>query len=163
MHPELLSAALVWLVLKDNRAPITCTKTSSRLFRITVLHAAVLLQHRVELVRACVNQHIFRPCFVHAASTTFNVQIDVVLGFHNGGDETLNVTNVIGSINSPAAFNIFVQNFSAAVRVCLNKAGARGPGSSSTRLLRHGSLVGCSRCSRWRRRICRRTPSLASV
>ncbi len=48
----------------------------------------------------------------------WHVQIDVVLGFHNGGDETLNVTNVMGSINSPASFNIFVQNFSAAVRIC---------------------------------------------
>ena len=36
-----------------------------------------------------------------------NAQIDVVLGFHNGGDETLNVTNVMGSINSPASFNIY--------------------------------------------------------
>ena len=51
------------------------------------------------------------------------MQIDVVLGFHNGGDETLNVTNVLGSINSPASFNIFVQNFTAAVRMCKCQVG----------------------------------------
>jgi hypothetical protein len=45
----------------------------------------------------------------------------VVLGFHNGGDETLNVTNVMGSINSPASFNIYVQNFSAAVRASVHR------------------------------------------
>lgn len=46
-----------------------------------------------------------------------HVQIDVVLSFHNGGDEALNVSGVMGSINSPAAFNIYVNNLTAMVRL----------------------------------------------
>lgn len=42
-------------------------------------------------------------------------KIDVVLSFHNGGDETLNVSGIMGSINSPAAFNIYVNNLTAQV------------------------------------------------
>ena len=60
-------------------------------------------------------------CLLVSKCAVFRPQIDVVLGFHNGGDETLNVTNVMGSINSPASFNIYVQNFSAAVRAFLDQ------------------------------------------
>lgn len=42
-------------------------------------------------------------------------QIDVVVGFRNGGDEALNVSHVRGSINSVAAFNIYVNNLTAQV------------------------------------------------
>lgn len=44
------------------------------------------------------------------------VQVDVVLSFHNGGDEALTVAGITGSINSPAAFNIYVNNLTSMVR-----------------------------------------------
>lgn len=39
--------------------------------------------------------------------------IDVVLGLHNDGSETYNISLVAGSLNSPADFSLHVQNFSA--------------------------------------------------
>ena len=50
------------------------------------------------------------------AHNCHRVQIDVVLSFHNGGDEALNVSGIMGSINSPAAFNIYVHNLTSLVR-----------------------------------------------
>lgn len=44
------------------------------------------------------------------------LQVDVVLSFHNGGDESLTVGAISGSINSPAAFNIYVNNLTSMVR-----------------------------------------------
>lgn len=40
-------------------------------------------------------------------------KVDVVLSFHNGGDEALTVAGITGSINSPAAFNIYVNNLTS--------------------------------------------------
>jgi hypothetical protein len=40
------------------------------------------------------------------------------VGLHNAGEDVYNVTAVIGSLNNPAAFNQFWQNFSYAVRPC---------------------------------------------
>jgi len=37
--------------------------------------------------------------------------IDVIAGFHNGASQPYNVTAIMGSLNSPLDFGIFVQNF----------------------------------------------------
>uniref|UniRef100_A0A7S3RAP3 Translocon-associated protein subunit alpha n=1 Tax=Dunaliella tertiolecta TaxID=3047 RepID=A0A7S3RAP3_DUNTE len=40
--------------------------------------------------------------------------VDVVVGLHNEGSETYNVSLIAGSLNSPADFSLHVQNFSMA-------------------------------------------------
>ena len=39
-----------------------------------------------------------------------------MVGFSNGGEEAYNVTALIGSLHSSAQWNLWVQNFTAAVR-----------------------------------------------
>ncbi len=49
------------------------------------------------------------------------LQIDIVVGIHNEGSTTLNITMIAGSLNSPADFNTHIQNFTEMVwlrRVC---------------------------------------------
>mmetsp|Transcript_35202 Transcript_35202/g.111249 ORF Transcript_35202/g.111249 Transcript_35202/m.111249 type:complete len:262 (+) Transcript_35202:171-956(+) len=38
-------------------------------------------------------------------------KVDIILGFRNGGGEDLNITGIMGSINSPHDFSVHVQNF----------------------------------------------------
>ena len=45
------------------------------------------------------------------------VQVDVVLGLHNSAGEAFNITHIAGSINSPQAFQYYVQNFTLKVGV----------------------------------------------
>jgi translocon-associated protein subunit alpha len=40
--------------------------------------------------------------------------VDMVVGFHNEGSETYNVSLIAGSLNSPADFSLHVQNFTMA-------------------------------------------------
>lgn len=42
-------------------------------------------------------------------------KVDVVLNMHNGGKEALNVSGIMGSINSPASFKVYVHNLSAQI------------------------------------------------
>jgi hypothetical protein len=42
-------------------------------------------------------------------------QVDVVLGIRNEGSQTYNVTMIAGSLNSPAEFKLYVQNFTQIV------------------------------------------------
>ena len=37
--------------------------------------------------------------------------VEVLLGMHNGADAPLNVSFIMGSLNSPFDFNMHVQNF----------------------------------------------------
>ncbi|KAK9823798.1 hypothetical protein WJX72_005579 [[Myrmecia] bisecta] len=43
---------------------------------------------------------------------TVGEPVDVVVGFHNGGDERLNITGIMGSLNLAEQPAYFVQNFS---------------------------------------------------
>ena len=47
---------------------------------------------------------------------TRSLQVEVVLGFHNEATMAYNVTAIMGSLNSPMDFSIFVQNFTNQVR-----------------------------------------------
>lgn len=52
------------------------------------------------------------PCQIMLPS---GAQVDVVVGFSNGGEEAYNVTALIGSLHSSAQWNLWVQNFTAQV------------------------------------------------
>jgi len=58
-------------------------------------------------------------------STDFPVgtEVDVVVGVHNGAPEALNLTGVTGSINSPAEYRFYVQNFTAQPAMAVVPAG----------------------------------------
>ncbi|KAL3152709.1 hypothetical protein ABBQ38_012300 [Trebouxia sp. C0009 RCD-2024] len=45
------------------------------------------------------------------ARFTVGGPVDVVLGLHNSAGEAFNITHIAGSINSPQAFQYYVQNF----------------------------------------------------
>ena len=49
----------------------------------------------------------------------------VLVAFSNTGDETLNVTGIMGSINSPMDFGIYVQNFTYTPYGRVSKPGAQ--------------------------------------
>jgi len=53
---------------------------------------------------------------VHHSDPLSLSQIEVVLGFHNEATMAYNVTAIMGSLNSPMDFSIFVQNFTNQVR-----------------------------------------------
>ncbi len=44
-------------------------------------------------------------------------QVDVVVGFSNGGEEPYNVTDIAGSLHSSAQWKLWVQNFTALVSI----------------------------------------------
>lgn len=44
------------------------------------------------------------------------LQVDVIVGFSNGGEEAYNVSAIQGSLHSAAQWNLWVQNFTLAVR-----------------------------------------------
>ncbi len=50
-------------------------------------------------------------------TNTVPPQVDVVVGFSNGGEETYNVSAIQGSLHSAAQWNLWVQNFTVAVRL----------------------------------------------
>lgn len=52
------------------------------------------------------------------------LQVDVVVGFSNGGEEAFNVSAIQGSLHSAAQWNLWVQNFTVAVS-CMSEAGAQ--------------------------------------
>lgn len=43
------------------------------------------------------------------------LQIEVVAGLYNGGDETYNVTAIYGSLNAATDFRYYFQNFTGLV------------------------------------------------
>lgn len=43
------------------------------------------------------------------------LQIEVVAGLYNGGDETYNVTAIYGSLNAATDFKFYFQNFTGLV------------------------------------------------
>jgi Translocon-associated protein (TRAP), alpha subunit len=45
------------------------------------------------------------------------LQVDVVVGFSNSGEEAYNVSAIQGSLHSAAQWNLWVQNFTLAVRL----------------------------------------------
>ena len=56
------------------------------------------------------------PLLSHAETQCpVHLQVDVVVGFSNGGEEAYNVTGIAGSLHSSAQWNLWVQNFTAQV------------------------------------------------
>jgi hypothetical protein len=43
------------------------------------------------------------------------MQIKVVLGIHNDGSEPYNISGIMGSLNSPTDFSMYIQNFTQQV------------------------------------------------
>ena len=44
------------------------------------------------------------------------MQVEAVVGLHNAGDESYNITAIFGSLNAAHDYNLFFQNFSGMVR-----------------------------------------------
>ena len=62
--------------------------------------------------------HLWLKCMLKYATgslTYFWMQIEVVAGLHNGGDETYNVTAIYGSLNAANDFRYYFQNFTGLV------------------------------------------------
>lgn len=58
--------------------------------------------------------HKFIRCSL-STDVESGMQVDVVLGLHNSAGEAFNITHIAGSINSPQAFQYYVQNFTLKV------------------------------------------------
>lgn len=64
---------------------------------------------------------ISRSVIIATDSIQNVMQVEVVVGVHNKGDDRLNITAIMGSLNNAQAFNQYFQNFTYQVCSHLKK------------------------------------------